>query len=74
VFTEQLVSTLLVGIATGVGALVGVVWRLGTQVARQNGNVAMLLSDLREHKTQDREDFLRLHQRLDDLSTPARGV
>mgnify|MGYP001610622449 CR=1 FL=1 len=49
----------------GVVALVAAVWRLGTQVARQNSNVAQLVKELTEHKIEDRQSFFRIFDRLE---------
>lgn len=51
--------------SAGVVALVGAVWRLGSQVARQNGTVASLVKDFGEHRVEDRQTFFHILDRLE---------
>lgn len=49
----------------GIVGLVGVVWRLGNQVARQNGNVAAVMRDLAKHEKDCGHLFERIFDRLE---------
>lgn len=54
-------------IAVGVTASVGLLIKLNTKVAFQNGNVVRVVKEFEDHKTNDREDFQRVFDKIDEL-------
>ena len=59
------IITYLTGAA--IVAIVAGVWRVNLLVSRQNGTLTHVVADLAEHKENDREDFRRLFDRLNEL-------
>lgn len=50
----------------GIASLIGLVLRLDKRVALQNGSVADVVREFAEHKRNDREDFQRVFDKLDE--------
>ena len=67
---EALLPWALGIITTGVCASVGLLVRLNTKVAYQNGSVARVVKEFEEHKKNDRDDFRRIFDKLDELRGP----
>jgi len=62
--TEQVVQYV---IGVGVAGALALLWKIDRAVTKQNGSLTRVAEDLAEHKANDREDFRRLYDKIDEL-------